>query len=139
MRPRFQETTHKSSNSSSHCTEHSCFQQRIEGATDGKRQPQTGTVLLEEQWALTCQANKIDNLLNALNKKIRIAEEAYTTVKNKSIVANTCVSALPMNRKEIKLVKADLKVWLNNLGVMVKGKIKELLKAIPKEYWNKFK
>ena len=44
-----------------------------------------------------------------------------------------------MSQKEIKLFKADLKIWLDNLKVMVKRQIKILLAKIPKEYWNTFK
>ena len=79
-----------------------------------KIQQQTDTTLLEERLVLTCQASEIDQLQNALNNKIRTVEEAYTLVKNKTIAANTRVLALLMNQKEIKLLKKDLKNWLDS-------------------------
>ena len=83
---------------------------------------------MEEQQTLTCEAKESDDHQNALNNKIRTTEVASNIVKNKSMAANNCVLALPMNSEEIELVKTDLRIWLSNLKVMVKNKLKELLK-----------
>ena len=37
------------------------------------------------------------------------------------------------------MLKADLKIWLDNLEVMVKHQIEKTLAKIPKECWNTFK